>query len=326
MTKSELLPRDNLSHNVPALRRRASQSLEALIRLYGLTQVAGQAAGTIEAKARDLTRFHRFYTDLYGHDSPDEWYPATTREFLKTLQRDRALSPATVHRVYSTIRHFARWADKSENAFPHGSPVEGVRPPEEPEGDFKGLARKDQVRLLNAAQTLAGKVGRGTHQGARDLALVHVLLASALRVSELTQLDVDQFDARVLVDVLQKGGSRRKRVPLNAPAREALEAWLEARGDKPGPLFTTRTGRRITRHQVYAVLKRMEAQANAHLPKREQFTVTPHVLRHTRLRRAAEERGIQYARRLSGHKSDKYIWRYIQPSDDDFEEAMEALD
>jgi integrase/recombinase XerD len=70
----------------------------------------------------------------------------------------------------------------------------------------------------------------------------------------------------------------------------------------------------------------MEAQANAHLPESERFEVTPHVLRHTRLRRAAEEKGVQYARKLSGHKSDKYIWRYIQPAESAFEEAMDSLD
>lgn len=316
----------NLEHNVPALRERAKRSLESLIRLYGITQVAGQAEGTIEAKARDLRRFLSFYRDLYGHDDPAEWYPATTREFVKQLQRNRLLAPASIHRVYSTVRHFARWAHKGPFPFPHGPPTEGVKAPEEPEGEFKGLSRKDQVRLLNAAHTLASKPSRGTRQGVRDLAIVHCLLASALRVSELAGLDVDQYDGRVFTDVLQKGGTRRVRVPLNGSARDGLDAWLRTRGSAPGPLFTTRTGSRISRHQVYEVLKRMEAQANAHLCMSERFAVTPHVLRHTRLRRAAEEKGIQYARKLSGHKSDKYIWRYIQPAQDDFEQAMEGLD
>jgi len=316
----------NPEHNVPALRERAKRSLESLIRLYGVTQVAGQAKGTVEAKARDLKRFLSFYRDLYGHDDPAEWYPSVTREFVKQLQRTKALAPASIHRIYSTVRHFARWAHKGPFPFPHGAPTERVKAPDEPEGEFKGLARKDQVRLLNAAHTLASKPSRGTRQGVRDLAIVHCLLASALRVSELAGLDADQYDGRVFTDVLQKGGSRRVRVPLNGSAREALDEWLRARRPAPGPLFTTRTGARITRHQVYEVLKRMEAQANAHLPESERFEVTPHVLRHTRLRRAAEEKGLQYARKLSGHKSDKYIWRYIQPAQDDFESSMDQLD
>ena len=316
----------NLEHNVSALRERAKQSLESLVRLYGVTQVAGQAAGTIEAKARDLKRFALFYRDLYGHDDPVEWYPSVTREFVKQLQRNRSLAPASIHRVYSTVRHFARWAHRGPFPFPHGLPTEGVKAPEEPEGAFKGLSRKDQVRLLNAAHTLATKPSRGTNQGVRDSAIVHCLLASALRVSELVGLDIDQYDGRVFTGVLQKGGSRRARVPLNASAREALGSWVSLRGQAPGPLFSTRHGARINRHQVYEIVKRMEAQANAHLPEAERFTVSPHVLRHTRLRRAAEEKGVQFARKLSGHRSDKYIWRYIQPSDQDFELSMDQLD
>jgi integrase/recombinase XerD len=317
--------RSNPSHNVPARVPKRLVTLRALIELYGKTQVAGQAENTVKAKARDLRRFHTWFVHLTGRDDPAEWYPATTREFVKDLSRDRALAPATVHRIYSSVRHFARWAEK-HFPFPHGLPTAGVKPPEEPEGEFKGLSRKDQVRLLHAAETLAKKPRHGTNSGVRDLAIVHALLASALRVSELVSLDIDQYDGRVLVDVLQKGNSRRARVPLNATARAALDTWTKARGDDAGPLFTTRSGARITREQIYQTLKVMERQANAQLPKEERFSVSPHVLRHTRLRRVAEEHGIQYARKLSGHKSDKYIWRYVQPSTDDFESAIDDLD
>jgi integrase/recombinase XerD len=305
--------------------RRVRQTLRSLIELYGKTQVSGQAENTVKAKGRDLHRFHTWFVSLTGRDDPAEWYPATTREFVKDLSRERSLSPATIHRVYSSVRHFARWAEK-HSSFPHGLPTAGVKPPEEPEGEFKGLSRKDVVRLLHAAETLARKERRGTNSGLRDLAIVHALLASALRVSELLSLEVDQYDGDVFIDVLQKGSSRRSRVPLNAPARAALDAWLEVRGDMEGPLFTTRTGARVTREQAYQVLKMMERQANAQLPKEERFKVSPHVLRHTRLRRVAEEHGIQYARKLSGHKSDKYIWRYVQPSNDQFEKAIDALE
>lgn len=47
--------------------------------------------------------------------------------------------------------------------------------------------------------------------------------------------------------------------------------------------------------------------------------------RHTMLRKAAETHGVQYAKELSGHASDRYIWRYVQPSEDEKEGAMEEL-
>ena len=64
---------------------------------------------------------------------------------------------------------------------------------------------------------------------------------------------------------------------------------------------------------------------NTTLPKKERIEVTPHVLRHTALRKMAEKKGIRYAQQMAGHASSKYIWRYVQPSRDDMENAVEEL-
>src|SRR6266404_1180649 len=106
MAKHALVVQDNLEHNVPAALKEAGASLEALARIYFVTEVAGQAPGTIDAKRRDLSRFLAFYTRLYGHDRPAEWYASVTREFLRELARER-LSDATCARTYASVRHFA---------------------------------------------------------------------------------------------------------------------------------------------------------------------------------------------------------------------------
>ena len=325
MAAPTTLPAINQGHNVKELRARAGEDLVALVQLYGKVRVTGQADNTVKAKARDLVRFVGFYEKLYGHTDPAEWYPSVSAEFLKTLQRDKRLADATVYRVWSTVRHFGRWAHENAYAFPNGCPVEGVKPPREPEPEWKGLERKDELRLVNAARTLALRPGRGSNQGARDLALIHCLMGTGLRVSELLALDVDQFSGRAFQRVPQKGGGRRN-VNITKEARDSLEAWLEERGDEEGPLFTTRTGRRLGRQQAYDVIKRAEKQANAQLPEEERFTVTPHVLRHTLLRKLAEQKGLPYALKQSGHKSDRYIWRYVQPSEPALEAALEDLD
>ena len=66
----------------------------------------------------------------------------------------------------------------------------------------------------------------------------------------------------------------------------------------------------------------LQPPSTPHLPEDEHFTVTPHTLRHTLLRRITEDEryGIHMAMAASGHKSDKYIWTYTQPSDDELEE------
>ena len=66
-------------------------------------------------------------------------------------------------------------------------------------------------------------------------------------------------------------------------------------------------------------------QANTRLSKNEKIELTPHVLRHTALRKMAEKKGIRYAEQMAGHASSKYIWRYVQPSRDEMEEAVDDL-
>ncbi len=73
------------------------------------------------------------------------------------------------------------------------------------------------------------------------------------------------------------------------------------------------------------LLKAIAGQANATLPKKEHIHISAHMLRHTVLRKAARKHGVEYAKELAGHTSDRYIWRYVQPSDAEKEQAVEDL-
>jgi len=53
---------------------------------------------------------------------------------------------------------------------------------------------------------------------------------------------------------------------------------------------------------------------------------SPRVLRHTFLRKLAEEKGVHYAKEASGHRSDRYIWRYVKPDMGTLAEAIDSLD
>ncbi len=325
MGNTSLIPRDNQQHNVPALVSEAGQSLRALARVYFVTEVAGQAKATIEAKGRDLSKFIAFYEKLNGHDRAEEWYASTTREFIRQAAK-AGLSEATLARTYASVRHFARWIHRKIRPFPLGCPTDGVKAPQEPEPQWKGLSRADEIRLLSAAQTLRLRPGRGTNQGLRDHAAIAVLLGSGLRVSELLAIRIDQHDGRGFRKVIAKGGRVRDFVPVQREARQVLEEWISARGAVPGAIFSTRTGAPLTRIQLYRILQRVARQANAHRPSTERIDVSPHVLRHTFLRKLAEEKGVQYAKEASGHRSDRYIWRYVRPSQQSLAAAIDDLE
>jgi integrase/recombinase XerD len=293
MPETALMVPSNLSHNVPALIGAAKNRLTDFVTLYLATEIAGQSQATLDAKRRDLHRFLAFYHQLYGHDRPEEWFVSVTKAFLKHLRGQR-FAQASLVRIYATVRHFARWLDrKFPNLFPLGCPTDGVKLPAESMADWKGLTCLAELPLLNAAQTLA------------------VLLGSGLPISEVLQLDRDQYTGKAFAHVQVKGGQVRDVVPVRRDARAVLDQWLEQRGDAPGPLFPTRSNRRLSRREAAHIVERIAGQANASRSEKEHIQVTPHVLRHTFLRKLAEEKGVHYAREASGHQSDRYIWRYV---------------
>jgi site-specific recombinase XerD len=159
--------------------------------VYLETEVKGQSEATFEAKQRDLQRFLTFYQNLYKHDRLDEWFVSVTKAFLKALQEERP-AQATLVRIYATMRHFACWLHrKFPTLFPLGCPTDSVKPPAEPTADWKGLTRREELRLLSAVQTLRVHRSTGTEQGLRNHALLAALLGSGLRVSEI--LNLEQF-------------------------------------------------------------------------------------------------------------------------------------
>ncbi len=126
-----------------------------------------------------------------------------TEEFLKQLRRRKPVpAQATIVRTYASVRHFARWIHHKVKPFPLGCPTDDVKPPEEPKPEWKGWDRADELRLLNAIQTLRVRPGRGTNQGLRDHAAVAALLGCGLRVSELLNLDREQYNGRGFTNVL----------------------------------------------------------------------------------------------------------------------------
>jgi len=326
MADTALIVANNLSHNVLACIEEAKTSLSHLANVYLVTEVAGQSIATVDAKRRDLQRFLTFYQNLYKHDQPDEWFVSMTKAFLKALQQER-LAQASLVRIYATVRHFARWLHRKFPAlFPLGCPTDGVKPPGEPTADWKGLTRLGELRLLNAVQTLRVRRGPGTNQGLRNHALFAALLGSGLRVSEVVNLDNDQYTGKGFSRVQVKGGVIRDFVSVHRDARKVLDEWLKARQDASPALFPTRTGRKLSRREAYGIVCRVAAQANAHLPEEEKIDVSPHVLRHTFLRKLAETKGVQYAREASGHQSDRYIWRYVKPDQQTLADAIDALE
>ncbi len=136
----------------------------------------------------------------------------------------------------------------------------------------KHLETREVVDLLEAPDPT-------TERGVRDRAMLHLLYASGLRVSELVGLRLQDLDRqRGVVAPLGKG-TKRRLVPVGEPALRAIEAYLEVRASHPGAsldvVFLGRGKRGLTRQGVFKILRGYGLSAGLRRP------VSPHKLRHS---------------------------------------------
>jgi|SoiMethySBSTD1v2_1073268.scaffolds.fasta_scaffold428578_2 integrase/recombinase XerC len=266
--------------------------LQAFLRHLAVERNA--SAHTLRSYRIDLTDFQRFLTTraVAGLAAADA---RAVRAWLTALHA-RGLAPASIGRKLAAVRSCSRFLVR--RGLLDRNPAREVRGPRQPRKLVSFLPIDEATELVE------GRGVRGAGR-VRDLAMLELLYACGLRVSELSGLDVDAVDrAEATVRVLGKGRKERI-VPFGRPAARALEAWLSARGERPGPLFTSARGRRLGARSIHTIVRRSAREAG--ITRR----VSPHTLRHSfathLLDRGADLRMIQ---ELLGHSRLSTTQRY----------------
>jgi len=300
-------------------------SLVAWFELYMGIEVGSPETNTFRAKKGDIQKFVEYLLESAGTDHPDQWTRSLTESFLRHLRKKRGLAASTVNRVLATLKHAAQWIHR-QRPFLVGNPCKTVRPLDIDEPEWHGLEDIQVNRLRSAVEQLVHLKKHASQRPYRDQAMFLVLLHTGLRESELLSLDYpDQFSGGYLLSIQRKGRKVTRKLRVPKPGREAIKAYLDQeRGEEKGPLFQSKTGKRLAPQNLDDVMKRIAAQANSTLPVNQQIHLSAHMLRHTCLRKAAEK-DIRYAMKLSGHTSSQYIWRYTEPSAKEFDDVMEEL-
>ena len=302
-----------------------ADSLVAWFNLYMQIEGTAGSPNTAQAKQRDLRGFLDYFTAALGSDRPDQWTRSITAGYIRYLANERHNSPTTINRTLATLRHCSAWIHR-QRPFLAGNPCHRINDLHTEAPEWKGLKEIQITRLKAAAEQLLYLKRRRNQHAVRDFAIFLVLLYTGLRISELLSLELRQYQGKHLRNVRRKGKNVTRKVFLPQEPREALDRYIEqCRGPKPGPLFCSRSASRLARQNVDDALKGLASQANARLPIDQHIHLSAHLLRHTMLRRAAEKYGVQYAMELAGHTSSRYIWRYVQPSDEQKEAALEDL-
>lgn len=264
-----------------------SRQMEGFLEM--LLAERGVSRNTLDAYTRDLKDFAGFLKGDIADATSDR-----LRAYLQALEK-AGLSPRTTARRLSALRQFYRFlfaegvrADDPSSAL--GSPKQGRRLP-------KYLDEAEVESLLAAAHDQEGP------RGLRMQALLEILYATGLRVSELVSLPLSAMTGDKRFLIVRGKGDKERMVPLGEPALAALAAYREVRpvflcGAASPWIFPSR-GRKghLTRQRFLQLLKALAVTAGVPPAK-----VSPHVLRHAfashLLAHGADLRSVQ---RMLGH-------------------------
>jgi integrase/recombinase XerC len=257
------------------------------------------AANSIDAYQRDVAAFLGFLTGHLGAEPSGrdlaELEPRDLRAYLAhRRQGAEALGDRSISRALAAIRSFYRYLERR-----HGianARLALVRGPRLKRGLPRPVSKPAALNLIAEARETASQ----DWIGARDAALLTLLYAAGLRISEALSLTGDDLPLPETLRIVGKGGKERL-VPLLAAARQAIAHYAELCPyalDEDAPLFRAARGGALSPRMAQALMERLRGRLG--LPS----SATPHALRHAfathLLANGGDLRAIQ---ELLGHES-----------------------
>jgi integrase/recombinase XerD len=250
----------------------AAPVLDPLVERYlrQLRVEGGLAINTIESYRRDLTTLQR-YLAQHRLGMSESIAPPIVAAFLASLRR-QPLAASSVARLLSTIRGWFRFLVREQIA--ETSPLHDLPARRRAVTLPKTLTRREVEQLLDVP------VGSGA-EDRRDRAMLEVLYASGLRVSELVGLTISQVDLNgSCLQVVGKGAKERI-VPMGQTARDLVADYVAhvrpalLKGRVSRALFVSRRGQALTRQAFWKLLRQRAQRAGIAKP------ISPHMLRHS---------------------------------------------
>ena len=249
------------------------------------------APNTLLAYRNDLVQLFQFIRSERPHIGSWARVDGLLLQAFLLQMKARDLSAASIARKIAAIKSFYFYL--LENAQLVTNPAQDLEAPTVPKQPPRALSPEQVAALLDAASD-------STPKGLRDRAMLEVLYAAGLRVSELVLIPLDAIDVQAAT--LRVDGVDGARILLLSPrALEALKSYLE-RGRpglsnaSAGLLFVNSRGTGLTRQGVWLILKEYVKRASI------EGDVTPHSLRHAfAAHRLAQGEKVQDLQRLLGH-------------------------
>ena len=268
---------------------------------------------TIKNYLCDLNYFVKWFEQkTLSKLSPEKIAPIDLRDYKHYLSEVLLLKPKTVNRKLSSLKSFLNWASLEELIPDRRTPRVPQPIPEEKVGP-QWLDRNEQNALVRIVE-------KGKNQ--RDIAIIQLLLNTGLRVSELCDLmwsDIKITARKGRLTVRNGKGGKRREIPLNKDARQALEdLGCKNHQGKFEAIFTGQRGP-ITPRGIESMFRKYVAYS-------ELDEVTPHKLRHTFCKNLINAGvSLEKVAMLAGHENLETTRLYCSPSNHDLEAAVELI-
>lgn len=276
----------------------------------------GSSNLTLDAYRRDLTQFAEWLgAEPFAQVSPEH--------LARYLEASPKLKPASVARKISAIRQFFKYCCLEEGF--EKNPAERLGSPAARRPLPKFLTLAETTRLLEAAEEgIPYPRSKGDALRLRDRAMVFLLYATGLRISELVGLSVHDVDLEQGYVRVKGKGEKERIAPFAPQAGEKLAQYLE-RG-RPNLIGNCRLdyvfvnngnvedqrGKPLTRQAFWKLLKELAVHANIERAER----ISPHVLRHSFATHLLQSgMGLRSLQLLLGHSdlSTTQIYAHITP-------------
>jgi integrase/recombinase XerD len=239
--------------------------------IHYLSVERGLAPNTLESYERDLTKFIGHLKES-GTDSLRDTEKTHISGYIAKL-RKAGKAPATISRNIVSIRAFFQFLLR-EGMIGKDPSVHLEAPRLE--------KRLPKVMTMHEVELLLDAPSTSTPNGMRDKAMLEVLYATGIRVSELISLSTDDVHLGLGYVRCVGKGSKERIIPLGRIAAQTLDQYLKTSRHKllkPGKsenaLFVNHLGTRMTRQGFWKIIKKYAAQSGI------QKEITPHTLRHS---------------------------------------------